>query len=415
MTRQSISSSDRRILSLFPFVLASLLVIGTTRLVLENSHFKNNRLKPRLDRRISSFEGGDRILSKSNVSSRGTFLDQCNVFEGKWVLDNASYPLYTEQSCPYLTKQVTCQRNGRPDSLYQNWRWKPSSCNLPRWNGKEMLERLRGKRVIIVGDSLNRNQWESLSCLLYSAIPSRRALVDVRNGHYMIFKAKDYNCSVEFYWSPFLVQLDKTQHNSVKLLKLDTLSASATRWRDADIMVFNTGHWWTHRGKLQAWDFFQHEGKLVQNLEVEIAFEIAMKTWARWIDLNVNPSKTTVFFRGISPEHKGEQWCYNQTQPIKDDSYATSFPRPILEIVDKTIREMRTPVKYLNITKLSQYRKDAHPTVYTSKQGKLLTKDQREKPEQYADCNHWCLPGLPDTWNSLLFTSIFFDSWRDIL
>lgn len=75
---------------------------------------------------------------------------------------------------------------------------------------------------------------------------------------------------------------------------------------------------------------------------------------------------------------------------------------------------MRTPVKYLNITKLSQYRKDAHPTVYTSKQGRLLTKEQREKPQEYADCNHWCLPGLPDTWNSLLFTSISMEASRNI-
>lgn len=137
-------------------------------------------------------------------------------------------------------------------------------------------------------------------------------------------------------------------------------------------------------------------------------------TWAYWIDLNVDPAKTTVIFRSISPEHKREQWCYNQTQTIKDDSYISSFPRSIIEIVEKTIGEMRTPVKYLNITKLSQYRKDAHPTVYTSKQGRLLTKEQREKPQEYADCNHWCLPGLPDTWNSLLFTSISMEASRNI-
>jgi len=59
-----------------------------------------------------------------------------------------------------------------------------------RFNGIDMLERLRGKRVIIVGDSLNRNQWESLACLLYSAIPSSQAHVDVRSGVYKVFKAK---------------------------------------------------------------------------------------------------------------------------------------------------------------------------------------------------------------------------------
>lgn len=53
-----------------------------------------------------------------------------------------------------------------------------------------MLERLRGKRVIIVGDSLNRNQWESLACLLYFSVPSSETHVNVRSGTYKIFQAK---------------------------------------------------------------------------------------------------------------------------------------------------------------------------------------------------------------------------------
>lgn len=59
-----------------------------------------------------------------------------------------------------------------------------------RFNATDMLERLRGKRVIIVGDSLNRNQWESLACLLYSAIPPSQAHVDVKSGIYKVFRAK---------------------------------------------------------------------------------------------------------------------------------------------------------------------------------------------------------------------------------
>lgn len=77
----------------------------------------------------------------------------------------------------------------------------------------------------------------------------------------------------------------------------------------------------------------------------------------------------------------------------------------MVELVERTIRKMRTPVTYLNITRLSEYRRDAHTAVYTSKQGKLLTAGQRQEPARYADCSHWCLPGLPDTWNVLLFAS----------
>lgn len=59
-----------------------------------------------------------------------------------------------------------------------------------RFNGTDMLESLRGKRVIIVGDSLNRNQWESLACLLYSSIASSDAHVEVRDGMYKVFRTK---------------------------------------------------------------------------------------------------------------------------------------------------------------------------------------------------------------------------------
>ncbi|KAJ0960926.1 hypothetical protein J5N97_001182 [Dioscorea zingiberensis] len=92
--------------------------------------------------------------------------------------------------------------------------------------------------------------------------------------------------------------------NNTKVLKLDRLDGSAKRWRGADILVFNTGHWWTHRGKMKVWDYFEKRGKLVEEMEGDMAFRTAIQAWARWVDQAVDPTKTIVFFRSISPEHK---------------------------------------------------------------------------------------------------------------
>lgn len=42
-----------------------------------------------------------------------------------------------------------------------------------------MLERLRGKRLVFVGDSLNRNMWESLVCILSNSVKDKKKVFEV--------------------------------------------------------------------------------------------------------------------------------------------------------------------------------------------------------------------------------------------
>ncbi|BAH91893.1 Os02g0773732 [Oryza sativa Japonica Group] len=48
-----------------------------------------------------------------------------------------------------------------------------------RLNPSDMLERLRGKRLVFVGDSLNRNMWESLVCILRNSVKDKRKVFEV--------------------------------------------------------------------------------------------------------------------------------------------------------------------------------------------------------------------------------------------
>ena len=46
-------------------------------------------------------------------------------------------------------------------------------------NPDDMLERLRGKRLVFVGDSLNRNMWESLICILRNSVKDKSKVFEV--------------------------------------------------------------------------------------------------------------------------------------------------------------------------------------------------------------------------------------------
>lgn len=76
----------------------------------------------------------DSKTSVKMVDSGGavTMLKHCDIFMGRWVEDN-EYPIYGPGSCPYVDEAYTCQGNGRPDSKYMKWRWKPDGCDLPRY------------------------------------------------------------------------------------------------------------------------------------------------------------------------------------------------------------------------------------------------------------------------------------------
>ncbi|KAL2937050.1 Protein trichome birefringence-like 2, partial [Bienertia sinuspersici] len=127
---------------------------------------------------------------RSEETTNKNTYKKCNIFDGRWVYNPNANPYYDSNTCPFIEEKMNCQNNGRPDFQYQKWRWEPKDCDIPLFDGRDMLERLRNKRVILVGDSLNRNMWESLACLLYISVHSSRTEVDAKGSDYKVFKAK---------------------------------------------------------------------------------------------------------------------------------------------------------------------------------------------------------------------------------
>ncbi|XP_011078818.1 protein trichome birefringence-like [Sesamum indicum] len=360
--------------------------------------------------------GTDTAKAKQGIDDLIKSLMNCNLFDGNWVRDH-SYPLYKPGSCSLIDEQFNCFLNGRPDNGYYKLKWKPKGCTLPRLDGSHMLELLRGKRLVFVGDSLNRNMWESLICILRNSVKDQKKVYEEFGRHHFRTEAsysfifEDYKCTVEFFVSPFLVQeWELADRNGTKkeTLRLDLVSRSADKYKNADIIVFNTGHWWTHEKTSKGKDYYQEGSHVYGELNVLEAFRKAITTWGRWVDANINQTKTLVFFRGYSASHfSGGQWnsggqCDHETEPIKNETYLSQYP-PKMTVVEKVLKGIKTPVTYLNITRMTDYRKDGHPSMYRKQH---MSDEERRSPLSFQDCSHWCLPGVPDAWNEILYAEL---------
>ncbi|KAL6506872.1 hypothetical protein OROHE_022309 [Orobanche hederae] len=326
----------------------------------------------------------------------------CNLFEGNWVSDpssssSSSYPLYDSSSCPFIQREFNCRKNGRSDDLYLQYKWQPHNCNLTRFDGGEFLRRYKGKRIMFVGDSLSRNQWQSFICMLYATVPGRRYNATT-SFEVSTFTFTDFEVKVMLDHAVYLVDLVREAEG--RILKLDSIQRGEL-WKGIDVLIFNTWHWWNRRGPTQPWDYIEVGGRLYKDMDRVVAFEKALVTWANWVDDNVDPAKTKVFFQGISPSHyNGTTWnepraksCVGQKEPLLGSTYPGGLP-PALSVLKKVLSTIKKPVQLLDITNLSLLRKDGHPSVYglAGKTG--------------IDCSHWCLPGVPDTWNQILYNLI---------
>ncbi|CAL5393828.1 unnamed protein product [Camellia sinensis] len=251
------------------------------------------------------------------------------------------------------------------------------------FNGADFLQRFRGKKIMFVGDSLSNNQWQSLTCMLHTAVPNSKYTSSNR-GQLSTFSLPEYGISIMRFTTHFFVDL--VTENVGRVLKHDSISAG------------------------NQWDYLQVGDTLSKDMDRMAAYKIGLTTWAKWVDSNINPLKTRVFFQGISATHyqflfsfllvfldliSGIDWnqpkvnnCRGQTKPIDGSNYPGNH-YPGEAVLKSVLGSMKKPVSLLDKALLTQLRKDGHPSQYSG---------------TGFDCSHWCLAGVPDSWNKLLYT-----------
>ncbi|KAF7843072.1 protein trichome birefringence-like 13 [Senna tora] len=170
-----------------------------------------------------------------------------------------------------------------------------------------------------------------------------------------------------------------------------------------DILILNTGHWWWAPSKFDPVKspmlFFKKDQPIIPPLPPDRGLDMVLEHMIPYVEERER-SGAIKFFRTQSPRHfEGGDWdqggSCQRNQPLSTEQVEELFSvknngtnvevRLVNEHLYKALKG--SSFKILDITRMSEFRADAHPSTAGGK--------------KHDDCMHWCLPGITDTWNDL--------------
>ncbi|KAK3132987.1 hypothetical protein QOZ80_6AG0530480 [Eleusine coracana subsp. coracana] len=383
------------------------------------------------------YQQPDEVLSSAPTqqAKEASAPQGCDYSDGEWVPD-PNPPLYNGTTCEAIKDGRSCAANGRRDTGYLHWRWQPRGCELPAFSPAAFLRWLRHKHVAFVGDSLARNQAESLVCLLSSSRSrpeeeeEEEELVD--GGRFRRWVFIEHNATVSVFWSPFLVRgVEKAEKAGVPYNDV-VLDAFDERWMsrlgEVDAVVLSAGQWFKipsvyhESGRVVGChacakelnhtetSFFAAFRDAVHRTLVEVA-----RRHEHDAAIHKGRKEKVVAMATFSPSHFEGDWDKGapcpKKQPYKSGEKEVGYTeaemrRIVLEEVEAAAARAggaAAAVRFaaLDVTTLANLRPDGHPGPYMRK-NPVVGDDGRVQ----NDCLHWCMPGPVDTFNQILLQTV---------
>ncbi|TVU11668.1 hypothetical protein EJB05_45268, partial [Eragrostis curvula] len=360
------------------------------------------------------------LRSRQEVSAAGAAAayaarvpEGCDIFRGEWVPDDhGAGPYYTNLTCPHIHEHQNCMKYGRPDRGFLHWRWRPDECELPRFDAEAFLDVVRGKSMAFIGDSIARNQLQSLMCLLSKVEDPK----DVSTASDLEFKTvyESYNFTLAIFKSTFLVRANQSDTGRrLWHLYLDELDKAWTSdIAGFDYVILSAGIWYNkpsvfhEAGRVVGCNYCLLPG--VPELTLRYSQRMALRAALRVLTA-AGGFNGTLILRTVSSSHfEGGEWdkggdC-RRTRPFAANE--TRMAGLDLDFHTAQVEEFTwakseaaaggssARLLMMDTTPATLLRPDGHPSRYGHWPD--------DKVELYNDCVHWCLPGPIDAWNEML-------------
>ncbi|KAH7685724.1 PC-Esterase protein [Dioscorea alata] len=356
------------------------------------------------------------LNKESTVKMQQLKKETCDLWTGEWI-PNSGGPGYTHETCNQIPPYVNCVNNGRPDTGYLHWRWKPNACDLPPIDPLKFLNAMRNKSFAFIGSSICHNQVFSLICQLSEEEMAHDIYHDstynTRTWYY-----PSHNLTLYVIWAPYLIHYETIDnHGDASQINLHLhLDILDTMWTNEygkyDYVVISIGpHFYKssiiyENNQVIGCHYCPHLN--LKKFTINELYSKALQFSLKFIAMSEH--KPFVIFKTWSPDHSehGElpnEIVCNRTRPFREGEISggdgvimrgvevEEFEKAAATGVRNGVR-----MELLDVYYLSLLRPDGHPGPYR----KYHPFDGDKEKKVKIDCMHWCLPGPIDTWNKLL-------------